>query len=150
MWYGTAIGFAICFAIGCGVVGAFYGIGKNAWTGTENIWEGVFALIASFIMSIMGAALLRVSKLQDEWKLKLAKALEARNAAKGASVKSRFNLWCEKYAMFILPFVTVMREGLEGVVFAGGVSLGYPATAFPLPVITGLFAGCMIGFILYS
>lgn len=149
MWYGTGIGFAICFIIGCGVIGAFYRVGKNAWAGTENLWEGIFALIASVIISIMGAALLRVSKLQAKWKLKLAKALEQRNAPQDMSVKSKFRFWCEKYAMFILPFVTVMREGLEGVVFAGGVSLGYPASAFPLPIITGLFAGCAVGLMLY-
>ena len=66
VWYGTGIGFTICFIIGCGVIGAFYNLGKNAWAGTEKIWEGVFALLASIIISILGAALLRVSKLQDK------------------------------------------------------------------------------------
>ena len=98
MWYGTGFGFAICFIIGCGVIGAFYRVGKNAWAGTGSLWGGIFALIASVIISIMGAALLRVSKLQAKWKLKLAKALEARNAPKDASVKSKFSFWCKKYA----------------------------------------------------
>lgn len=150
VWVGTAIGLAICLVIGCGMIGAFYGLGKDKWAGTENIWEGTFALVASIIITLMGAALLRVSKLQDKWRVKLAKALEAKDSTHGGTVGSRFKRWCEKYAMFILPFVTVLREGLEAVVFTGGLSLGLPATAFPIPVLTGLLCGCLIGFLIYK
>lgn len=51
--------------------------------------------------------------------------------------------------MFILPFVTVLREGLEAVVFVGGIGLSTPAKAFPIPVLLGLLAGFMVGFIIY-
>ncbi|KAF7845812.1 hypothetical protein BT93_L0495 [Corymbia citriodora subsp. variegata] len=51
--------------------------------------------------------------------------------------------------MFMLPFVTTMREGVEAVVFVGGVSLGYPATSFPLPVITGILAAGFVGYFIY-
>lgn len=51
--------------------------------------------------------------------------------------------------MFVLPFITVLREGLEAVIFIGGVSLSSPASAFPLPVITGLLAGALVGYIIY-
>jgi high-affinity iron transporter len=48
-----------------------------------------------------------------------------------------------------LPFITVLREGLEAVVFVAGVGLSEPASAFPLPAITGLFAGSLIGYVIY-
>lgn len=150
VWVGTAAGLAICIVVGCGLIGAFYGLGKDKWSTTENIWEGTFALVASIIITAMGAALLRVSKLQDKWRAKLAKALEAKDSTKSGTASSRFKRWCEKYAMFILPFVTVLREGLEAVVFIGGISLGLPATAFPIPVLTGLLAGFFIGFLIYK
>lgn len=51
--------------------------------------------------------------------------------------------------MFMLPFITVLREGLEAVVFIGGVSLGLPATSFPLAVVCGLAAGCLVGYLIY-
>lgn len=99
----------------------------------------------------MGAALLRVSKLQDKWRVKLAKALEAKDSTKkSGSARTRFKVWCQKYSMFILPFITVLREGLEAVVFIGGVSLGLPATAFPIPAVVGLGSGCFIGFLIYK
>jgi len=147
---GTITGLIICIIIGAGLIGAFYGLGKDRWSGTENIWEAAFSLFASVIISIMGAALLRVSKLQDKWRVKLAKALEAKDSTKKrGTLSSRFKTWCEKYAMFMLPFITVLREGLEAVVFIGGVSLSQPATAIPLAVITGLGAGCLIGYFIY-
>lgn len=96
----------------------------------------------------MGAALLRISKLQTKWRVKLARALAAKdNRAEKAGDK--FKVWCEKYAMFMLPFVTILREGLEAVVFIGGVSLSVSATSIPLAVVTGLAAGLAIGYIIY-
>ena len=131
------------------MIGAFYGLDKDVWSNTEEIWEGVFALIASIIITIMGAALLRVSKLQEKWRLKLARALEARHTSHERA-GGRFKRWAEKYAMFVLPFITVLREGLEAVVFIGGVGLGLPASSFPLAVICGLLAGVVIGIIIYK
>ena len=98
----------------------------------------------------MGAALLRVSKLQSKWRVKLAKALEAKDTQHGALLRTRFKLWCEKYAMFILPFITILREGLEAIVFIGGVSLGLPATSIPLAAVCGLLAGCLVGYCIYK
>ena len=133
--------------IGAGFIGAFYGIGTNRWSTAETVWEGVFALLASLIISAMGAVLLRISKLQDKWRIKLAQALESDKQRRGCwNVK----LWSEKYAMFFLPFITVLREGLEAVVFIGGVGLGLPASSFPLAVVVGLLCGCVVGFLIYK
>lgn len=131
------------------MIGAFYGLGRNTWRGAELIWEGVFAIVASLIISVMGAALLRVSKLQSKWRVKLAKALEAKDS-KTSNMRSRFKTWCERYAMFILPFITIIREGLEAVVFIGGVGLGLKASSIPLAVVCGLVAGSLIGYFVYK
>ena len=132
------------------MIGAFYGFGKDHFAATEDIWEGSFGLLATLIISIMGAALLRVSKLQDKWRVKLARAMEAKESqTTQGTASSRFKRWAEKYAMFILPFITVLREGLEAVVFIGGVSLGLPATSFPLAVICGLGSGGLVGYLIY-
>lgn len=149
VWWGIGLGLAICICIGGGMIGAFYGLGKDTFAAAEDIWDGVFGLIASIIITLMGAALLRVSKLQDKWRVKLAQALETKDSKAHGSATTRFKRWAEKYALFILPFVTVLREGLEAVVFIGGVSLALPATSFPLAVICGLGAGCLVGYLIY-
>jgi len=105
--------------------------------------------LASIVITVMGAALLRVSKLQDKWRVKLARSIESKDSAKRKTGESRFKLWCEKYAMFTLPFITVLREGLEAVVFIGGISLALPASSFPLALIAGIACGCLIGYLIY-
>jgi high-affinity iron transporter len=149
VWLGVIAGLAIILVIGAGMIGAFYSLDKNLWSGTESIWEGIFSLIASIIISLMGAALLRVSKLQDKWRARIAKAIEAKEQ-KGVKLGHRFRHWTEKYAMFVLPFITVLREGLEMIIFIGGVGLTLPATSFPLAVICGLLAGAAVGFVMYK
>ena len=149
IWLGVGAGFLICVIVGCGMIGAFYGTGVNAFGTTEDLWEGIFSLVATIVISLVGAALLRVSKLQDKWRVKLANALEKQDLKHKTSAGNRFKLWCEKYAMFLLPFITVLREGLEAVVFIGGVGLGLPATAFPLAVICGIVAGAAVGYLIY-
>ena len=132
------------------MIGAFYALGVNKWAQTEAIWEGVFGILASIIISILGAALLRISKLQDKWRVKLAKALEKQSKTETRTSGQKLKYWSEKYAMFLLPFVTVLREGLEAVIFIGGVGLTLPATSFPLAVICGLLAGALIGVLIYK
>ena len=51
--------------------------------------------------------------------------------------------------MIILPFITVLREGLEAIVFIGGVSLSEPASSYPLPVVVGMLAGIAISWGIY-
>ncbi|KAJ4288631.1 high-affinity iron permease [Kalmusia sp. IMI 367209] len=148
IWFGIALGVLICLIIGAGIIGTFYTVGRNAFDSAEYIYEGVFALVASIIITLMGAALLRVSKLQDKWKVKIAKVLEEKDN-KGWG-QGKFKLWCEKYAMFLLPFVTVLREGVEAVLFIAGVGVGLPATSFPLAVICGLGAGILVGYLIYK
>lgn len=149
IWRGTGIGVVICLILGCGLIGAFYGLGKDHWTNTEHIWEGVFSLVASIITSIMGVGLLRVSKLQEKWRKKIGNALDSNETPIGLTTSSRIKLWGEKYAMFLLPFITVLREGLEAVVFVRGVSFTLPATSIPLPAVIGLIAGSVVGYLIY-
>ncbi|CAH6719186.1 plasma membrane iron permease [[Candida] jaroonii] len=144
IWLGSILGVVVCLILGCAFIGAFYGLGKDIWSKSEDLWEGVFCIIATVLISMMGIAMLRINKMKAKWRVKLAKAILSEK-------KGRFSLghYTQKYAMFILPFITCLREGLEAVVFVGGVGLNQPATSFPIPVITGLIAGVVVGLLLY-
>lgn len=82
----------------------------------------------------MGIAFLKMDRSRIKWRLKLSaafekshsKALAAEHAAEARETRPRW--WKKeegsggKWALFLLPFITVIREGLEAVVFVGGVS----------------------------
>ncbi|KAJ4150535.1 hypothetical protein LMH87_011281 [Akanthomyces muscarius] len=147
VWLGSLIGFLICMIVASAIIGVFYTVGRSSWAQNGLYYEGAFALFGSIIITIMGAALLRVTKMQDKWRVKLAKAVD--NPLRLGGRKGIFKRFFEKYAMFVLPFVTVLREGIEAVVFVAGVSFTAPATAFPLPVFCGLLVGGIVGYLLY-
>lgn len=96
--------------------------------------------------------MLRISKMQEKWITKLTAALDntSSQTTTTTSLKSRMSIWAQKYAMFLLPFVTVLREGLEATLFVSGVSFAAPASAFPLPIILGLLGGSVIGWLIYK
>lgn len=147
VWLGTAVGFSICMIIAAGIIGIFYGWGKDAWGEQEYYYEGIFSLISSVVITIMGVALLRIGRMQEKWRAKLAKAIEApiTSAVGQPWLKRVF----EKYSMFILPFITILREGIEGIVFVAGVSFSAPASAIPLAVLAGLLLGTAVGYVIY-
>ncbi|GLC38037.1 hypothetical protein PLESTB_000443600 [Pleodorina starrii] len=58
-----------------------------------------------------------------------------------ATRKENFNIW-------ILVFTTVVREGIESVVFLGGLG-NVKLSAVPLPAFVGILAGCLVGMFLY-
>ena len=95
----------------------------------------------------MGIPMLRINKMKEKWRVKLAQALIKSPENK----KNRFKLGYlgKKYALFILPFITCLREGLEAVVFVGGVGITSPASSFPIPVIVGIICGLAVGALLY-
>jgi high-affinity iron transporter len=156
VWLGAFSGILICLIIGGAFIGVFYGLGKDIWASSEDLWEGIFYLIATVIISVMGLALLRINKMQEKWRVKISEALAEKS--RSVTVKDSRHFcgigpwlrdWSRRHVMFILPFITTMREGVEAVVFIGGVSLSLPASAFPLPVICGAIAAILIGYILY-
>lgn len=95
----------------------------NLWAASEGVWVGCFSFLAVIMITVMGLAMLRTNQMQEKWKVKLAKAMDDENE-RGLGNRSR------KYALFLLPLITVLREGLEAVVFIGGVSAFVSSTSF--------------------
>ncbi|OAA68800.1 iron permease FTR1 family protein [Niveomyces insectorum RCEF 264] len=162
VWVGTAAGLGVCLLVATALIAVFYTLGADRWAASEDTYEGAFALVAALIISVVGAALLRIGRMQAKWRVKLAKALAGgqrqrrRPAAAAAAAAStvghreRLRTFAERYALFVLPFVTVLREGIEAIVFVAGVSFAAPARSVPLPVVVGLLAGIGIGYFLYK
>jgi high-affinity iron transporter len=156
VWIGAAVGFLLCLIIGAAVIGTFYRVGNNIWESAEYWFQGTAYLLACLIISFTGGALLRLGKTREAWRLKVAKATGsmtvAETEAEGELTGKRrtFGRAARKYAVFLLSFITVFREGIEGVVFIAGVSFSTSASSVPLAVLVGLAAGCFIGWLLYK
>ena len=147
IWFGAGIGLLICLILGGAFIGAFYSLQKDIWGQSEELWECIFSIIATVIITIMGLALLRINRLKSKWQAKLGESFQTSLAK--TDKRSWLKRMTSRYSMFILPFVTVLREGLECVVFVGGIGLSVPAKAFPIPVICGLLTGFLVGFLIY-
>lgn len=160
VWLGTGLGLLLCLIIAAALIGVFYTAGANKWEASELRFEGAFALVACVIISVVGAALLRIGRMQERWRGKLKDVMDGRSSAAAAAdgregagaggVWEAAKRWMERYAMFVLPFITVLREGVEAVVFIAGVTFSAPASAVPLPVVVGIAAGAAVGYALYK
>lgn len=86
--------------------------------------------------------------MQQKWRTRINEAL--RNSAERKGFKGCLRAFAGKYAVLALSFITVSREGIEGIIFIAGVSFSAPASSVPLPVFVGLGAGCFVGWLLYK
>ncbi|CUM62689.1 uncharacterized protein PRCAT00000245001 [Priceomyces carsonii] len=162
VWIGGLLGLVACLFIGSIILFVFYWLGNDLWSSAEHYWEGTFSIVASIIISVMGVKILRVHKMQEKWKSKLVTLIERSdylNKAlkhhagyrERAELGSRFSQWSEKYSMFILPFVTTLREGMEAIVFIGGIGLNENTSIWAIinSLVLAIITGCSIGLLLY-
>ncbi|GAA5899901.1 hypothetical protein JCM8208_005537 [Rhodotorula glutinis] len=150
IWAGALAGLFIALCIGAAFIAVFFTTLSDLWSKSEEIWEGTFSLIAAIIIFVMGLTMLRIDRSKLKWKAKLAGAFDNKVDTSTLTGKDKREARRSKWSLFLLPFITVLREGLEAVVFVGGVSLGQTAKAIPLAAITGIFAGLVIGYLIYA
>ncbi|WFD21124.1 hypothetical protein MCAP1_003381 [Malassezia caprae] len=199
---GALLGLLIAFIIGAVFLAVFYTQATDLYARSEELWEGIFNLIAVVLITPMALVLLQADKSREKWRKKLSKALNGLGEVRHEAIESvhaqpaesasgdgmltpltkaesdgsqvpvlvapakrswgtKVCLWVRilrkpfeedakgPTAMFVIPLVTTLREGLEGMVFIGGVSLGLPASSIPLPTIVGVLAGLLVGFVIY-
>ncbi|KAJ6532691.1 iron permease FTR1 [Mycena vulgaris] len=139
---GAGLGLFLALAIGAAFIAVWFTQASNLWAKSEELWEGIFELIASLMIFVMGVTMLKMDRAKAKWRVKLERAF--------SGVKADGESRTGKWILFILPLITVLREGMEAVVFVGGVSLGQPATSIPIATIVGLVCGLIIGFIIYT
>lgn len=146
VWIGAVLGLLICFIVGAGIIFAFYSLGQNLWVVTEKIWEATFSLLASLMITVMGMAMLRINHMTEKWKVKVARIIIETHEGKA---KFGLRYLSRKYAMAILPLVTTLREGLEAVMFLGGLGVNQPISSFPLAALAAVSLGSFIGWLMY-
>ncbi|KAF5336729.1 hypothetical protein D9757_015080 [Collybiopsis confluens] len=141
---GAGIGLFVALAIGAAFIAIWFTQASNLWANTEELWEGIFDIIASIMIFVMGVSMLKMDRAKAKWRLKLQKAFDGRTKGDkdGKTVAGTIPL--------LLMVKCPNNTGLEAVVFIGGVSLGQPATAIPIAAIVGLICGLVVGFLIYQ
>ncbi|KAG1862534.1 iron permease FTR1/Fip1/EfeU [Suillus subalutaceus] len=133
---GAGIGLFLSFAL------VWFTKASDLWVKAENLWEGIFELIASLMIFVMGITMLKLDRAKAKWRVKLQRAFSDQHVDRGTRTG--------KWVLFILPMITVLREGIEAVVFVGGVALGQPAESIPIAAIVGLTVGLICGYFIYQ
>ncbi|KAH9816728.1 iron permease FTR1/Fip1/EfeU [Melampsora americana] len=167
---GTFVGLFISVCIGATFLAIYYTQLNDIYGNSEELWEGIFSIVACCMIFIMGITMMRMDRAKVKWRLQLSKAFDQGYLSNSEQeklvkprkidlIKSIFALGTanedrstrsSKYLLFFLPAATVLREGLEAVVFIGGVSLGQPASSIPIAAVTGIGLGMIIGYVIYS
>ncbi|KAG1808206.1 iron permease FTR1 [Suillus subaureus] len=139
---GAGIGLLVSFALGAAFIAVWFTKASDLWLKAENLWEGIFELIASLMIFVMGITMLKLDRAKAKWRVKLQRAFSEQHVDSGVRTG--------KWVLFILPMITVLREGIEAVVFVGGVALGQPAKSIPIAAIVGLACGLICGYFIYQ
>ncbi|KAJ7154728.1 iron permease FTR1 [Mycena filopes] len=139
---GAGLGLFLALAIGAAFIAVWFTQASDLWAKSEELWEGIFELIASIMIFVMGVTMLKMDRAKAKWRVKLERAFS------GTRTDGRTQ--AGRWVLFVLPLITVLREGMEAVIFVGGVSLGQPATSIPIATIVGLLCGLIVGFVIYT
>lgn len=147
---GGSLGLVLCMIIGGSFIAIFYHIGSDLWSLSEHYYEGILSIVASVIISVMGLFFLRMGKLREKFRIKLASIIYSGNGNFLSNKPDKTVKYSEKYAFFILPFVTTLREGLEAVVFLGGVGIDQPLSSIPLSMTLAVCLSGIFGYYFFK
>ncbi|GAQ78113.1 similar to high-affinity iron permease [Klebsormidium nitens] len=142
VWFGAGLGLLLSIIFAVIFIVIYYTLDNEVFEGKgEQIFEGVISVIASVMITILAFGMLKMMALQDKWNRKLKKsALEALEG------KTAFTI---TYALFLIAFTAVLREGIESVLFLAGVGVDTPWKAIPLGGIVGALLGVSLGYVLF-
>lgn len=91
-----------------------------------------------------------MGKLREKFRIKLASIIYSDRGKMFKDNADNAVKFSEKYAFFILPFVTTLREGLEAVVFIGGVGIDQPLTSIPLSMLLAVCVSGIFGYYFFK
>lgn len=147
VWIGALMGCGLALVIGIVFIIVFYVAQNSVFSGNgETIFESALTLLASYLITLLGFAMLKIRGYEAKWESKLQRQAAAQAAAQ---TDPTLNTKSGKWGIWVLAFTTTLREGLEAVVFIAGVSAGLPVSSIPIPAVIGIIMGLSVGFILY-
>ena len=137
MYYGVGAGLAMSVIVGVIILTAFYKFKTSLFEGEhEQSFEGSVMLVACVMITVVAFAMLRMMYMHLKWEKKLENAASSLDSSRN------------RYALFLIAFTAVFREGLEAVIFITGVSQANPE-AIPIPGLLGIVLGCIFSYVVF-
>lgn len=78
IFIGSGIGLLIALAIGAAFIAVWFTKASDLWTKSEALWEGIFSLIASTLIFVVGITMLKMDKAKVKWRIKLQDAFDGK------------------------------------------------------------------------
>ena len=133
--YNPIVYIAVVSAIAASILGAFL---FNALAGgfegrAEQIFEGVSMLFAAFLLTFMILWMMKQKHIVVELHKKVSTELKERH----------------KFGLFSLVFISVLREGIETVIFLGAASFIAAGSNSAIGAILGIIGAIILGYMLF-
>jgi len=75
----------VALAIGAAFIAVWFTKASDLWKKSEELWEGIFALIASILIFIVGISMLKMEKATAKWRVKLQEAFDGKSSCSAFS-----------------------------------------------------------------
>lgn len=144
VWYGAAAGIVIAGGVGLAFGIVFWATDDQLFKGNaEKIFEGVAFLVAALLLTWM-----------ITWMMIMGKNLQAHMEAQVEKIiDSGDSFGKNKWGIFLMVFIQVLREGIETVIFLIGSANADEQggwRAIPLPGILALIVGVAVSYLLFQ
>ena len=138
VWLGAGAGVLASILFGLIFIVAYYAAKEELFTGNAAyIFEAIMSFLACIMVTFVGAMMIKLAQLKEKFEEKLGEQVDIALAGKN------------KYALHVLTFTAVFREGIESTVFLAGVGVRTAPQAIPIAGICGVLVGVMLGYLLF-
>jgi high-affinity iron transporter len=70
----------LALAIGAAFIAVWFTRASDLWKKSEELWEGIFSLIASVLIFVIGLTMLKMDKAKAKWRVKLQAAFDGQSS----------------------------------------------------------------------
>lgn len=89
---GAGVGLFVALAVGAAFIAVWFTQAADLWSKSEELWEGIFSLVASLIILVMGVTMLKLDRAKAKWRVKLMHAFNKADRTSPPSSSSFFLL----------------------------------------------------------
>lgn len=140
VWIGVLAATAVCILAAIILSLILYIVQENVLEGdTQVIVEAILSMLASILISVVAFSISNVMAIHDKYSNRMADQIGELEEEESIT----------KSSILFLSFTTVFREGIETIIFFIGIGAAYPVESLPIPAVTGMIVGTVLGVLLY-